>query len=46
MADQEFLASFAVKIDEAGVSRLQAERKGVDLYPGRPAGHRGAVPGA
>ena len=24
MADQEFLASFAVKIDEAGVSRLQA----------------------
>ena len=24
MADQEFLASFAVEIDEAGVSRLQA----------------------
>ena len=24
VADQEFLASFAVKIDEAGVSRLQA----------------------
>ena len=24
MADQEFLASFAVEIDESGVSRLQA----------------------
>ena len=24
MADQEFLASFAVEIDEQGVSRLQA----------------------
>ena len=24
MADQKFLASFAVEIDEAGVSRLQA----------------------
>ena len=24
MADQEFLVSFALKIDEAGVSRLQA----------------------
>ncbi len=26
MADQEFLASFAVKIDESGVSRLQQIR--------------------
>ena len=35
MADQEFLASFAVDVDESGVTRLKTVlQENRDLYPG------------
>ena len=43
MADQEFLASFAVDIDEAGVSRLQAVLDENREYAERLAGAFGAA---